>query len=168
MDSYREILKKIGYYDRSCGFICGRKEIAAWNPLEVSHLRHTTRDLYGSLNDYLPKASKTDEINFLKISLGDLYHELCHRYIHADREKNVLRFRGTSKRMFFLIQDLYYLEDGVFAVTKRDLKRLVSKEDLIMLNMAELPDGYDFDWALGYTIDWCRKAFQRIDVLSSR
>ena len=35
MDSYREILKMIGFYERSCGFICGREEITRWNPLEV-------------------------------------------------------------------------------------------------------------------------------------
>ena len=47
MDAYREILVKIGYFEKSCGFICGRDEMLRWNPLEVCQLRHTTKDLYG-------------------------------------------------------------------------------------------------------------------------
>ena len=43
MDIYREVLKKIGFYERSCGFICGREEMGRWNPLEVCQLRHTGR-----------------------------------------------------------------------------------------------------------------------------
>ena len=42
MDRYREILKKIGFYERSCGFICGRDELLCWNPLEVRSEEHTS------------------------------------------------------------------------------------------------------------------------------
>ena len=100
MDRYREILKKIGFYERSCGFICGRDELLRWNPLEVCQLRHTTKDLFGVLTDYLPSATREDEVNYVKFSLGNLYHELCHRYIHADRERNIAAFRGTCKGVF--------------------------------------------------------------------
>ena len=47
MDQYREVLKRIGFYERSCGFICGKEEMKRWNPLEVCQLRHTTKDLIG-------------------------------------------------------------------------------------------------------------------------
>ena len=55
MDVYRGILQKIGYFEKSCGFICGRDEMARWNPLEVCQLKNTTKDLYGALSDFLPK-----------------------------------------------------------------------------------------------------------------
>lgn len=35
MDTYRGILREIGFYERSCGFICGEDEMKRWNPLEV-------------------------------------------------------------------------------------------------------------------------------------
>ena len=161
MDTYREILEGLGDFDRSCGFVCGRDEMARWNPLEVCQLRHTTKDLYGTLSDYLPEASREDEINYVKVSLGDLYHELCHRYIHADREKNVSGFRGTCKRLFFLIQNLHYLESGTFAATKKELAGEVSEEDREVLGMADLPEGYDFDRAFARVFNWCRGAFGR-------
>ena len=44
LDSYRNILKSIGYFDKSCGFICGKNDLLNWNPLEICHLLHTTKD----------------------------------------------------------------------------------------------------------------------------
>ncbi|MBR0507669.1 MAG: nucleotidyltransferase domain-containing protein [Clostridia bacterium] len=165
MDAYREILKKIGSYEKSCGFICGREELTRWNPLEVCQLLHTTKDVFGQLKDYLPPAAREDEINYVKLSLGNLYHELCHRYLHADREKNLMKFRGSCKSAFFLIQNLHYLESGSFVATKRELKERVSEADRAVLELAELPDSYDFDAAFRMMIHWCQNAFLRVDLI---
>ncbi len=165
MGQYREILKTIGFYERSCGFICGRDELLRWNPLEVCQLRHTTKDLFGVLADYLPSATREDEINYVKLSLGDLYHALCHRYIHAGREKNVASFRGTCKVVFFLMQNLHYLESGRFILTKGELKEAVSAEDRRVLELAELPDGFDFDQAFSALFEWCQRAFARVTAI---
>lgn len=163
MRVYKSILNRIGDYEKSCGFICGRDELMRWNPLEICQLRHTTRDLFGNLSDYLPTASRADEINYVKLSIGNLYHELCHRYIHADIEKNRIRFRDTCKGMFFLLQNLVYLETGIFAVTKKELRSLVSEEDRIMLSMTDLPEPFDFDSMFRFTFGWLQNAFIRID-----
>ncbi|MBQ3762192.1 MAG: nucleotidyltransferase domain-containing protein [Clostridia bacterium] len=165
MDTYREILKKIGFYEKSCGFICGKDEMKRWNPPEVCQLRHTTKDLFGALADYLPPATREDEINYVKLSLGNLYHELCHRYIHADRDRNTAKFRGTSKYVFYLIQNLHFLESGRFILSKKDLKAAVSQEDRPVLELADLPDGYDFDRAFSSLFDWCQRAFERVGRL---
>ena len=163
MDTYRGILKKIGFYEKSCGFICGKEEMERWNPLEVCQLRHTTKDLLGNLTDYLPCASREDEINYVKLSLGNLYHELCHRYIHADRDKNIARFRGTCKNVFYLIQNLHFLESGCFILSKKELKEAVSVEDRMILELTELPEDCDFDQAFSVLFAWCQKTFIRID-----
>ncbi len=163
MDKYREILKKIGFYERSCGFICGKDEMKRWNPLEVCQLRHTTKDLVGVLTDHLPPATREDEINYVKLSLGNLYHELCHRYIHAGRDKNTAKFRGTCKSVFYLIQNLHFLESGHFILSRKDLKEAAAEEDRTVLELADLPDGYDFDQAFSVLFAWCQKAFARIE-----
>ena len=163
MDIYRGILEKTGFYERSCGFICGKEEMKRWNPLEVCQLRHTTRDLLGVLTDFLPHATRDDEINYVRLSLGNLYHELCHRYIHADRDKNAARFRGTCKNVFYLIQNLHFLESGCFILSKKELKEAVAQEDRLILELDELPDGYDFDQAFSSLFVWCQKAFARIE-----
>ena len=165
MDTYRGILKEIGFYDKSCGFICGKEEMMRWNPLEVCQLRHTTKDLLGVLTDFLPPAAWEDEINYVKLSLGNLYHEICHRYIHADRDKNVARFRGTCKGVFYLIQNLHFLERGCFILSKKELKEAVAKEDRMILELAGLPDDSDFDQAFSSLFSWCQSAFERIERL---
>ena len=139
-----------------------------WNPLEVCQLRHTTKDLVGVLTDYLPPATREDEINYVNLSLGNLYHELCHRYIHADRDKNAAEFRGTCKNVFYLIQNLHFLESGHFILSRKDLKEAVAEEDRIVLEMAELPDVYDFDQAFSFLFAWCQSAFTRIEHLGGK
>ena len=168
MDRYREILKRIGFYERSCGFICGRDELLRWTPLEACQLRHTTKDLLGVLTEYLPSATWEDEVNYVRLSLGNLYHELCHRYVHADREKNAAKFRGTSKYLLFLIQNLHYLESGRFLLTKKELKEAVSAEDRRALELAGLPDGFDFDQAFSVLFAWCQSAFLRVEQLGEK
>lgn len=165
MDTYRGILERTGCPEKACGFICGRDEMLCWNPLEVCQLAHTTKDLYGRLSDYLPNASRSDEINYVKISLGNLFHELCHRYIHSDREKNIRKFRATCKSLFYLIQNMHYLETGTFALTWEELKKTVSDEDRLMLMMSKLPDDYDFVTAFNSVFTWCQNAFIRMDQI---
>ena len=65
--------------------------------------------------------------------------------------------------LFFLIQNLHFLESGTFTVRKRDLKEQVSEEDRAVLEMAELPDNYNFDAAFGTVFRWCRRAFERVE-----
>ena len=165
MDLYRELLKRIGNDEKSCGFICGREEMMRWNPLEVCQLRNTTRDLFGTLKDFLPFATREDEINYVKVSLGNLYHELCHRYIHSNRERNIMAFRGTCKNAFFLIQNLLFLERGSFVVRKGELKKQVSEEDRVILELSELPDDYDYDTAFRLMFCWCQSVFERTSLI---
>ena len=165
MDTYRGILKEIGSYEKSCGFICGKDEMKRWNHLEVCQLRQTTKDLVGNLTDYLPPATREDEINYVKLSLGNLYHELCHRYIHEDREKNAAKLRSTCKGVFFLIQNMHFLESSHFILTKTGLKEAISSEDRRVLELEELPDVYDFDQAFSSLFAWCQSAFARIERL---
>ena len=165
MDAYRGILESVGDTEKACGFICGRDELARWSPMEVCQLRHTTKDLLGVLIDYLPDASREDEINYVKFSLGNLYHALCHRYIYRDRARNVQAFRGVGKELFFLIQNLHFLESGQFVLTRKALLKQVGEDDRGMLAMADLPDDFDFDRAFAAVFQWCQNAFARVDQI---
>ena len=165
MNTYRDIIKGLGNYDKSCGFICGKDEMKGWSPLEVCQLINTTKDVYGKLEPLLSPFTREDEINYVKFCLGNLYHELCHRFVHASREKNIEKFRGTCKFFFFLIQNLHYLETGNFILKKADLKNTVSEADRRVLEFAALPDSFDFDAALEELFVWCQNAFKRLGEL---
>ena len=165
MKVYQKALISVGNYDKSCGFICGKDDLEHWNPLEICHLMNTTKDYYGELKKLVPPYTLEDEKNYVKFSLNNLYHEICHRYIHADREYNISRLAMTCKSVFFIMQHLHYLKSGEFVQTKRELLECVSGEDREILEMSlSLKDrkDYDFDRAFSLLFSWCQNALAKI------
>ena len=67
--------------------------------------------------------------------------------------------------VFYLIQNLHYLESGRFILRKTEQKEAVEEEDRTILELAALPDGYDFDQAFSSLFTWCQIAFVRIEDL---
>ncbi|MCI8442769.1 MAG: hypothetical protein HFG27_09595 [Provencibacterium sp.] len=167
MDLYRDALLKVGDYEKSCGFICGKEELSRWNPLEICHLLHTTRDLYGVLSELVPAYTREDEKNFIRLSVGNLYHEICHRYIHGERAKNIARLPACFKSVFFILQNLLYLKKGVFYPTRAELRCRLQGQDKAIFELAEklenAPETY-FDSALSLLFDWCRDVLARLDA----
>lgn len=159
LDTYRELLISVGDYDRSCGFVCSREDMAAWNTPEVCHLLHTTRDLYGRLADFVPAYTREDVIQYVKVSVGNLYHELCHRYIHASRETNQSHLPMTCKAVFFILQNVHYLKTGSFVATKKELLEALEGDDREILALSlRLSEGEspDFDNAFTGLLRWCQ------------
>ena len=98
LDAYRRAIYSLEEPEKSCGFIATRAEsLMHWNPLEIAHLAHTTRDYYGALSALLPAYTESDVRNFVRVSVGNLYHEPCHRYIHSGRERSAERLPGVYK-----------------------------------------------------------------------
>ena len=161
LDTYRKLLIAVGDYDRSCGFVCGRADMAAWNLLEVCHLLHTTRDIYGRLSDFVPAHTHGDVIQYIKMSMGNLYHELCHRYIHASRETNQIHLAATCKSVFFILQNIHYLRTGDFPSTKRELLDALDGDDRAILELSlrlARGESYDFDSAFSQLLQWCQSS----------
>lgn len=159
LGAYREALIKVGNYYKSCGFICGKEELMHWNPLEICHLLHAAKDYFGELKELVPEYSMEDERNYVKLCLNNLYHELCHRYIHASREHNAERLPTTVKQVFYILQHLHYLETGDFVQTKRELlERLHGKDrEVLEMSMAVQSGDFDFDKAFSLLFEWCQK-----------
>lgn len=163
LDEYRVIVERVGHFELSCGFICGKAELARWNPLEICNLLHTTKDIYGALKPLLPDYTRADAVNYLKLSVGNVYHMLCHGYVHANVQKDVTRLTDQAKGLLFIIQNLHYLESGEFVATKRELILRAVKTDADVL---KLSDGkVDFDTAFKMLFDWCNNALARLDII---
>lgn len=157
---YREAISSLEGYDKSCGFICGKEELQNWNPIEICHLLHTTKDYYGTLAKLVRKYTENDVRNFVKMNLGNLYHEICHRYIHAPKENNIAKLPYTYRSVFFILQNLYYLDSGKFIGTKKELREVLSGKDRLVLETAIfLSDGteFDFDEAFALLFTWCKE-----------
>ncbi len=165
LNIYQKVIVSIGNYDKSCGFICGKTDLAHWNPLEIFHLLKTTKDYYGELKSLVPTYTIEDERNYVKLSLNNLYHEICHRYIHADREYNISKLPITCKSVFFIMQHLYYLSSGNFISTKRELLECVQDENRTVLELSmslQNHSDYDFDSAFSILFNWCKNMLSKI------
>ncbi|MCM1327834.1 MAG: nucleotidyltransferase domain-containing protein [Ruminococcus sp.] len=165
LKTYRNALAAAGNFEKSCGFICGKSDLANWNPLEIFHLLNATKDYYGELKTLVSAYTAEDEKNYVKLSLNNLFHEICHRYIHADRERNISHLPPTCKSVFFIMQHLHYLNSGVFVQTKRELLQRVRGEDKAVLELClslQNNADYDFDSAFSLLFNWCQSSLSKI------
>ena len=165
LEAYRTIVESLDQPEKSCGFICSREDLANWNSLEIHHLQSSTRDYYGVLQVFLPSYTEQDIRNFVKLSLNNLYHELCHRYIHASREKNETYLPGTYKGVFFILQNLYSLTHGRFVGTKAELLSLLDgiNHDVLARSI-ELNKGTSCDFAESFSLllTWCQQTLRSL------
>lgn len=163
MDTYRRIIDRMERPELSCGFICGRAELAHWNACEIWQLVHDTADRYGRLAELVPRYTEEDIRMQVRISLGNLYHELCHRYIHASRVHNVEGLRGSYKSVFYILQNLHHLRTGRCAKSKAALLEELDGADAAVLDMAlrlKSMREYDFDAVYSLLFTWCQETLR--------
>lgn len=161
LDAYRDIISRMDDSEKSCGFICGMDEFSGWNPLELCHIAHTTKDYYGRLSLLMPGFDRRDIIHFIQLSLGNLYHEICHRYLHADRAENIRKLPATLKQVFFILQNLCYVKTGIFYPSKKELLQGLDGADREIMEMSlniHAEEAYDFEQAFEALFLWCRHA----------
>ena len=159
LELYKTIIAENENSEKSCGFICGKSELNNWNPSEMCQLINTTKDYYGKLSEYIPAYTTEDNRNFIKLSLNNLYHEICHRYIHASKEKNKEKLPVSYKSVFFILQNIHYQETGNFLQTQKELLLQLSEDDKKVLSMAlniRNKNTDDFDESFQMLFDWCK------------
>ena len=165
LSMYRAVIGKLDHADKSCGFICGKTDLANWNPLEICHLLHSTKDYYGNLHELVPVYTESDIRSFVKMSLNNLYHELCHRYIHGKPEKTRAALPGMYKSVFFILQNRYYLTHGQFPITKTELLQMACDRDRTVLERSSaLKQGeeYDFEESFELLFTWCQETLESV------
>ncbi len=105
---------------KSGGFLCGRGELFNWNTCEIGQIRHQTDDILGRLADLVPSYTEEDVRQHVKLSVGNLYHALCHRAVHAADGWDADGLR-TPMPVLYILQNRVYLETGVYWKTRREL-----------------------------------------------
>ncbi|MBQ5866158.1 MAG: nucleotidyltransferase domain-containing protein [Oscillospiraceae bacterium] len=165
LDAYRTIIASMDYFDRSCGFICSKEDLLHWNHLEMCNLLHSTKDYFGKLCDLIPEYTREDIHTFVKLSINNLYHEICHRYIHGNKENIVAALPGTYKGVFFILQNFYYLKSGEFITRKAELlKKLDDKDRDVLARSIDLGSGnaYDFEETFALLFSWCQETLSKL------
>jgi len=168
LDRYRACLANRGDGIPSCGFLCGRAELAAWNPLEAAHVLHSTKDQYGTLASLLPPYTKDDHRRYVQLSLGNFYHALCHRYVHGGKEGRGSSLGRHEKELFFLLQDLHFLRCDVFIPTREALYDALNPQDRAVWDAVkdagDHPDTFDFAQSFADILAWCQSVLCEIST----
>ena len=171
LDLYRACLESRGKEIPSCGFLCGREELLAWNPMEILHVLHSTKDLYGTLAPLLPAVTMEDHRHFVQLSLGNLYHALCHRYVHGGEEGRAVSLGSHEKELYFLLSDLHYLRTGDFPPTRNALYDALSGDDRAVWDAVkearDNPDACDYDAAFARVFSWCQSVLAEIGRINT-
>ena len=165
LDAYRSAIASLDHFDKSCGFICSKADMARWNPQEICHLLHSTKDYYGTLREFIPAYTEQDIRNFVKLSVSNLYHEICHRYIHAGIGASKGHLPRTYKSVFFILQNLHYLAQGRFIGTKSELLQvLCGKNRAVLERSMALSGGSEFDFEDNFELlfTWCQETLESL------
>ena len=160
LDGYRAIVESLPRPDLSCGFICGADDLAKWNPLEICHLLHTTRDIYGCLAGLVPAYTARDHQNFIQLSLGNLLHLLTHNSLHAGEKERQENLPAAYQGAFFILQDLHFLRRGVFLPDKASLlQQLEGLDRQIVDTSRRLKEGETPDLNRDFPplFQWCQQ-----------
>ena len=163
LDAYRQIIQGLPWAEKACGFICGREELAAWNPLEIACLLRSTQDWVGSLKALVPESTREDLRCYVQLSAGNLYHELCHRRIYRGAARSLEALPGCFKAAAYILQALTLLETGVFPSSTAALTALPCPADARVasrgaeLRRGDIPREEDFSLLL----DWCGQVLAR-------
>lgn len=165
LDLYRTIIEKLAHADKACGFICGKQQLACWNRLEICHLLFSTQDYVGRLSELVPAYDLEDVRQFVILSLNNMIHELCHRYLHAPRSKNEARLPQTYKGAFFILQGLCYLRHGVFPQKTEQMTSMLEGEDQAILErIIAFRNGTKgtFETDFQKLFDWCQHTVTKV------
>lgn len=159
LKAYRGIIETLPEPDKSCGFICGKDEMRHWNAGEICQMLHETQDYFGVLKDLMPEYSDYDIEQYIKICCGNLFHEICHRYVHSTFEKNYSNLGQSYRNVFFILQNDYFLKYGVWISSQSELLSRLEGNDKAVLEQAmriKTADQYDFETAYELLFDWCK------------
>ena len=160
LTGYRSVIRTMPCSEKSCGFICSREDLKNWNPLEIWNLINGTRDCFGTLRELVPDYTEEDVRNYVKLSINNLYHELCHRYIHGDPANTAQAMPRIYKGVFFILQNLQYLREGHCPGSKAELLELLhGKDRAVMQRSLELGRGVAHDFTDNFQLlfSWCQE-----------
>jgi hypothetical protein len=107
-----------------------------------------------------------DHRHFVQLSAGNLYHALCHRYVHGGEEGRAISLGSHEKELYFLLSDLHYLRTGDFPPTRNALYEVLSPFDRAVWDAVkearDTPDGCDYDAAFARVFSWCQSVLAEI------
>ena len=128
--AYSALLDRLPRREKACGFVCGRRELEAWDPGELFQFCRDTLPLRGRLDPLLATVSREDIWRAVHRDACGAYHLCAHNLVHQKRGEAL---REACKAMGFALQAAVFLETGQYPENRRALLSRTSGEDRSLL-----------------------------------
>lgn len=155
---YRTIVDSMPEFEKACGFIGGRKELAHWPKYDLLQFTKETVTYYGSLEGILPQVTFDDVKQSIKNGAANLYHAACHTYVHAQPADIVQALKSFYKAAVFIVQMHNYVTSGQYVQLKKVLLEIAEEPERSILKTALAPETITEENAkqvLQTLISWC-------------
>ena len=129
--AYNDMLDSLPHRELSCGFLCGKAELLAWDPSDLFQLCYDTTPILGSLEEALVLLDQAAINRAIKIGVCNIFHGCVHNLVHNKRE-DVLR--GLYKSASFVVQAIAFKETGTYFRHQEDLLQAVSPAEQIIIS----------------------------------
>lgn len=122
---YRAGLDTLPRPELICGFVSGRRELAAWEPAELVSFYFDTVPLLGGLEFIRPSVTREAARRAVLSGACGIYHACCHELLFGEGEAP----RSQKKAVFFTLRTKYFAETGIFPRREAELAPLLEGED---------------------------------------
>ncbi|MEQ8186902.1 MAG: nucleotidyltransferase domain-containing protein [Candidatus Eremiobacterota bacterium] len=125
--AYREIVKKMPYSKKACGFICSVKEIKAWPRHELFHFVNGCKVFHGNIFDLIEGPNDREINDYIRNSSSAILHETRHSLIYSEN-LSAENLSFAYKNVFFILQACLFLEFHRFILTKKEVLSIIRNE----------------------------------------
>lgn len=130
---YEALLNQLPHREMVCGFVSAKKELLNWEPSDLFQFYYDTKPLVGSLDELLDVLDDEAVSRAIKIGVCNIYHGCVHNMLH-DKSEEILR--GLYKSAAFVIQAIWFRENGKYISRQTELLESVSSEDKEILSVS--------------------------------
>lgn len=133
--AYRAIVEGMPEPEKACGFIGGGDELLAWPKHELFQFIRDTVPCFGNLGALVPGILEKDIREAVRIGASDIYHAVCHTYVHADPKDQAGALRDLYKKAYFVLVQAHFLHTGVYVGTRKALTRAMAGKERRILEI---------------------------------
>ena len=154
---YNAMLDTLPERELICGFISGKNEIINWEPSDLFQFYYDTRPIKGSLDEVLERIDSEAISRAIKIGACNIYHGCVHNMLY-EKDEDILK--GLYKSASFVVQAIYFRDNGKYITHQRELSDVVSPaEKTIVDTFLKLKSGgnVDFEKMSDTLFSWAKK-----------
>ena len=155
--AYNAMLDTLSPRELICGFVSGKKEIFNWEPSDLFQFYYDTIPIKGSLDELLSLINDADIDRAIKIGVCNIYHGCVHNMLY---EKSEEILKGLYKSATFVVQAIYFKENGKYIRHLSDLLHNVSEKSRFIIETfigMKNGDAVDFDTMSNKLFEWSKK-----------